>query len=81
MSHYQSHRAASVSPEWRKREQGLYRAFTLKDFRIILGIVTLEFRSLVAEKQDELSNNSIRHGYQEVIIQMEFVLYNPIHII
>ena len=81
MSHYYSYRATYVSPEWRKREQGLcWTFFTLKGFRMISGTVSLELKSLTTEKQDELSRNWIRHGCQEVTVQMEFYIFNPIHI-
>jgi len=81
MSHYYSYRATYVSPEWRKREQGLcWTFFTLKGFRMISETVSLELKSLTTEKQDELSRNWIRHGCQEVTVQMEFYIFNPIHI-
>ena len=80
MSHYCSYRATYVSPEWRTREQGLcWTFFTLKGFRMISGTVSLELKSLTTEKQDELSRNWIRHGCQEVIVQMEVYIFNPIH--
>lgn len=53
------------------RENRVYvELFTLKDFRMIWGIVSLELRCLAVEKQDDLSRNWIGHGCQELTAQM-----------
>lgn len=42
---------------------GFYWAFTLKDFSMIWGIVSLQLRSFAAEKQGEMSKNWLNQLY------------------